>query len=191
MFDPVAVTLVVGVALAIVALFALGAYLNHRINAHARKRAAAILAPAPIPRTCANCKHFDLEEGQASMGKFPIFLQAAAHIPPSEMGRSVVEEVTRDCRACEGTGKEPTPAAAEHRGPPPLQDCARCGGTGKQTDELFSKPSASAKSKWQDFGACMRDQVVVDGADTVELRLARLNASYHRHIAIDCFELSE
>jgi hypothetical protein len=38
------------------------------------------------PRRCSTCKHFDLEEGQAAMRAHPVFMQAAAVLPPSKMG---------------------------------------------------------------------------------------------------------
>jgi hypothetical protein len=113
-------------------------------------------------RTCAGCKHFDQEEGQAAMKQFPIFVQAAQHIPPAEMGRTVVSTTERDCRACEGKGKVPRPPGP---GVGELHDCTRCEGTGKQTDEQFSKPCAPAKADWSQFGACMQDEVVVWGGD--------------------------
>lgn len=166
------------VILALVALLLTFTFV-HRAGKLARAREA-------IPRTCAHCKHFDLEEGQAVMGKFPIFRQAAQWIPPSEMGRRVVEERERNCRACEGRGEVHLPQdrdlpVDERR----LQDCLRCDGSGKQVDELFSDPSAPATSAWENFGACMLDEVVVDGADTASLRAKR------RKDLTDCFELRD
>lgn len=40
---------------------------------------------------CANCVHFDLEEGQAVMAQNPIFLEAARHVPPNTMMRKLDE----------------------------------------------------------------------------------------------------
>lgn len=54
--------------------------------------------PAPLPRVCGNCKHFDLEEGQAAFRSFPMFMAAAAVVPPHQMGRPSNAESTLPAR---------------------------------------------------------------------------------------------
>ena len=147
---------------------------------------------AAIPRTCANCAHFDLEEGQATMKRFPLFLKAAAWVPPSEMGRQVVGHERRPCRACTD-GLVPVPGTTGE-----TQACSRCDGTGQQEDEVFSAPSADVTSTWDQFGACRFDSVLVDGGDREETRRARrLQVLEEAGVAPDpngdqdCFVLSD
>lgn len=44
----------------------------------------------PDTPQCHNCKHFDLEEGQAAMRENPNFMKACAVVPPSRMGVPVM-----------------------------------------------------------------------------------------------------
>ena len=52
---------------------------------------AVMLDPDPTqdapqePPTCANCKHWDQEEGQAAIAQNPVFRQAAAFLSPAQM----------------------------------------------------------------------------------------------------------
>lgn len=175
MTDPTTLLLAAAVGLLLVFI---GVFLAVRRTQRVRQLAA-------IPRTCSTCKHFDLAEGQAIMKKYPIFMEASRWVPPSEMGRSVTDELERDCRECDGTGKvdpggRPAPTVGERI------VCVRCDGTGKQRDELFSPPSAPVTSSWDNYGACLRDEAVVDGADTVQLRLARRETGEG-----DCWERSK
>jgi hypothetical protein len=50
---------------------------------------AKILHQRRKPTRCSTCKHFDLQEGQAAMRAHPVFMQAAAVLPPSKMGTVV------------------------------------------------------------------------------------------------------
>ncbi len=173
--------------IAAVVLLAAVPLLYHIVRA--RRKAARLAA---IERTCSNCRHFDLEEGQAAMDKFPIWRQAAQWIPPSELGRRVVDEVERPCRACDGTGNVRLPHDVRVGTEVQTQPCVPCEGTGKQKDEVFSKPSAGATSAWENYGACLRDEVVVDGADTVQIRFSRrANEMATGEAAVDCFEHRE
>lgn len=83
--------------------------------------------PTPPPK-CANCKHFDSEEGQAAIQQFPHFMKAAAVIPPSLMGAKAELVEVRN----EETGEmEKVWKKTRNKGVP-------------------------ARATWDDLGACMR-----------------------------------
>lgn len=98
---------------------------------------------APSARKCSNCKHFDLEEGQATMRQHKPFLAAAAQLTPSEMGRTIqYREVECPRDGC--TREKPIP------------DCTACQGNGTVNKRIGPEPSSiAAKTKWSDFGACL------------------------------------
>lgn len=56
------------------------------------------------PRTCGHCRHYDFEEGQAAMNRYPIFKAAAAVVPPSEMGAIVEYDEDGNKKPQKGTG---------------------------------------------------------------------------------------
>lgn len=70
------------------------------------KRAAADVS-APVISRCGNCKHWDLEEGQAVMRTHSVFMQAASVLAPAQMGRQVKSE-KKTCPTCEGEGRVKT-----------------------------------------------------------------------------------
>jgi len=49
-------------------------------------------------KLCRTCEHFDLQEGQALASHHGPFMQAAAHIPPVQMGAKVSEEGEMEAR---------------------------------------------------------------------------------------------
>lgn len=107
------------------------------------------------PRRCRDCARFDLAGGQLLMDRYPQFRQAAAWVPPSEMGRRVAERRSERCPKCSGTG-----VVGTHEAP-----CLTCGGDGMVVEEVLSPPSAALTSRWEDFGLCNleSDPAVLDG----------------------------
>jgi len=99
---------------------------------------------AALPVRCVNCKHFDIEEGQAAIQQFPQFMKAAAVIPPTLMGaKAELVEVTNEDGSVEKVWKK-----TRNKGVP-------------------------ARTTWDDLGACMRpresgDQLLVYNFDKCE-----------------------
>ena len=119
-------------------------------------------APRPAHQVCANCKNFDLAEGQAVIKQFPAFMQVAGLISPAQIGRKVVRDFERDCRLCNGKGQVLLGGRSD------LVACVGCGGTGKIQDQELSAPGAPMKATWAECGACLKDSVVVWGGDKKE-----------------------
>jgi hypothetical protein len=126
-----------------------------------------VLAAPPLPRQCSNCKHFDLAEGQAVIAQFPAFMRVANVVSPAQIGRRVMREFDRPCRFCNGSGKQ------LRGGDGALEPCRGCEGTGKVHEQELSRPGAPEKARWEECGACLKDQVVVWGGDKKDCFEAR------------------
>lgn len=102
------------IVIGLVLVFVLALYMARRQALAAAERAAVSLAvveaaariPQPTPsslgRTCSNCAHFDLDEGQGVMRTYPAFMAAASFLRPVEMGVEVDAEgnpIARDVPA--------------------------------------------------------------------------------------------
>lgn len=101
------------------------------------------------PKMCGTCAHFDAEEGQAVIDKFPMFKAAAQHISPSQMG---VPVEYAPCDDCDGSGKKPDESEDNN-------ECYQCGGTGEVKIDKVLPPGAE-KVKWSDYGACLNGSCV-------------------------------
>ena len=111
-------------------------------------------ARSAAPTHCGNCKHFDLEEGQAVMRQHKPFLAAAAVLAPAEMGKTIQYEEL-ECSE-EGCGKA-------H----PIQDCLVCRGNGTVNKRIGPAPTGvAAKVKWADFGACLENNDIRHSSDS-------------------------
>lgn len=114
---------------------------------------------ALLPRTCSNCKNFDLAEGQAAIAQFPTFMRVASVISPAQINRRVEREFDRPCRFCDGKGKQLRAGDGE------LEPCRGCEGTGLVHEQQLTAPGAPEKARWDECGACMKKEVVVWGGD--------------------------
>lgn len=117
--------------------------------------------PEPVEPTCGNCKHWDLEEGQAVIRAHPHFMQAARYVAPAEMGRVARPGPTVPCRDCGGQGKLGTMRYRD--GVEITTDCSVCGGKGTIETQVLSEPSAPYKARWDQFGACLNSKAAPDG----------------------------
>lgn len=93
-------------------------------------------------RKCANCEHFDLEEGQEAMKSNPYFMMAASVVPPSRMGRTLYTPQA-DGESFEAVQERHGRVQAEHE-------------------------KTAPKWRWEDFGACRKKQEVVWKGDKCE-----------------------
>jgi len=117
-----------------------------------------VVQTAPVKRLCRDCKHFDLEEGQAVIASFPSFQRVTQAVPPAQIARKVEREFTRTCRMCDGS--KVVNAGTERE-----RECQGCDGTGEVLEQELSAPGAPAKAKWDQMGACLKEQVVLWGGD--------------------------
>lgn len=118
-----------------------------------------------VGRACKNCKHFDLEEGQATLKQSRVFMQAASNIPPSMMGREVDHYETRNCGHCYGSGVEPTIGDTAGK---PERVCHLCHGEKTFEEPVFKDTKIPNKAKWEEFGACQLHSEVRWGGDVCE-----------------------
>ncbi len=153
---------------------------------HMRRVAAAaapLLAP-PLKRICANCQHFDLEEGQAAMARFPSFLRAAAALGPSQMGRKILRYDKHACDVCGATKRALLTSqlfdvtsvgtingaldavAFEPSDKTPY--CHVCKGLGYIEQPVFEPTNLPAKARWEEFGACNELEQAVWQGDCCE-----------------------
>ena len=129
-------------------------------------KSRGIEAPPPVEARCGNCKHWDLEEGQAVMASQPHFMMAARVVPPAEMGRRATNIGKKPCTECDGgeihTGRYRTDI---HPIGEVIIKCEVCDGTGEVDLQEMSAPSAPYKASWGQFGACGNEKCVdADGA---------------------------
>lgn len=126
-----------------------------------RVPASAVAQPPaqPLPRTCVNCARFDLAEGQAAIAQFPTFMRVASVISPAQINRKVAREFDRPCKFCGGSKTQ------LRAGDGALEQCRGCEGTGLVHEQELSTPGAPEKARWNECGACMKDEVVVWGGD--------------------------
>jgi hypothetical protein len=115
-------------------------------------------------RKCANCKHFDLKEGQDGLAKSGVFAQVVSVVQPNQVAGSVRpgEEYVPPARIGGGVGQEGVVAVEVEqlllvtKAPqkePPLQKIPR-------------------GVKWEDFGSCTHsehDGLLIWAGDTCPL----------------------
>ena len=104
-----------------------------------RELFAGDAAPEPA-KLCRNCKHFDLEEGQAVLRKSEhgAFMHAAALLKPAEMGLKVLHDDNGEM-------------LIDDAGVP-----------------IREKPSLPMKTGWDQAGACLKDEMIIFDIDTCE-----------------------
>jgi DnaJ-class molecular chaperone len=91
--------------------------------------------------------------------QYPAFMAAAAVVSPAQISRHVVREYERPCKLCEGSGKKYNMANSAS------EPCLGCDGKGQVLDQELSPPGAPQKAKWNECGACLKDEVLVWGGD--------------------------
>lgn len=127
------------------------------------------------PHICAHCRHFDLEEGQAVIARFPSFMKAAAALPPQQMGRKILRYDKHACDVCEAVADVDNPG--DFVPSPTTAACHVCRGNGYIEQPVFEPTNLPAKTRWQDFGACSVKETVLWSGDTCEqFQLVQLRA---------------
>jgi hypothetical protein len=87
------------------------------IDAEAERAARAkarIEALKALPRKCANCKHFDLEEGQAALSQ-GVFRELMRHVPPAQMANRTLYDTDGKALPDDQQPKETLPQKARWR----------------------------------------------------------------------------